>query len=147
MVREQNPNHQPLNTNHCEATGGLIVKLGIAPKNESDNMQEKSFEELSEQEIYMWRAIYTWWMEGGLKLISDSYGDNYSFASSGAATKNLWIVFDYDSDDNSLMSTSGGPGHAKRSTNDIKIYINMNYYDTTYGEDGKSEDTSLYFDR
>lgn len=131
---------------------GLIVMLGerIAPKDESDNMREKYFEELSEQEIYIWRAIYTWWIEGGLKLISDSYGDNYSFASTTAATKKLWIVFDYyedEPDSTELMATWGGPVHARKSTNDIKIHVNMNYYDTTSGENGKSEDASLYFDR
>lgn len=133
---------------------GLIVMLGerIAPKDESDNMREKYFEELSEQEIYIWRAIYTWWIEGGLKLISDSYGDNYSFASTTATTKKLWIVFDYyedDPDSTELTATWGGPVHARRSTNDIKIHVNMKYYNNIdmTSEDGKSEDASLYFDR
>ena len=52
---------------------GLTVKLGksIGSLDKSDNVIDRSFSDLSSQEVYLWRSTYTWWIKNGLNLISE----------------------------------------------------------------------------
>ncbi|MBQ4404879.1 MAG: hypothetical protein II857_10805 [Selenomonadaceae bacterium] len=137
--------------NDIEGQDGLIVQLAKRTgslKESMGNIAVRDFNELSEQEIYLWRAIYTWWVRNGLNLIAESYGDNFSFDEKKSSATNkdrtLYIIFEkFDADDNALADTWGD------STNDqnLVIRINLNYYGDADGVDGKSEDTSEYLDR
>ena len=46
---------------------------------------------LSNNEVYMWRALKTWWAQEGLNLIEESFG--YSFNDSDATVKEINVVF------------------------------------------------------
>lgn len=120
---------------------GLTVKLGkrIGSRNDTKNVVDRSFSDLSQQEKYLWRSIYTWWIRNGLNLISESYGDNFSFGNnSSATTKTMYVVFeDVGSDDGELAATWGGPVHNQKSTLTIDFYINMHYYGTASGKNGE----------
>ncbi|MBR1646753.1 MAG: hypothetical protein IJ685_08255 [Selenomonadaceae bacterium] len=124
---------------------GLTVKLGQV--NSSGNTVARSFSDLSDNEIYLWQSIYTWWLASGLDLISESYGENYSFTSkSSATTKTLWVVL-ADEGAGSLAVTWGGPGNAQKSTNDLKLHINLYYYGNVTGENGTPDNDQKYLDR
>ena len=132
---------------------GLTVKLGKrkGSRAKMGSITERSFDDLSEKEIYLWRSFYTWWVKKSLELIAESYGDNFGFdENSSASTKTLYIIFeDSGGDDGELASTWGGPAYSKKSTSDINFYVNMYYYDKTYGRDGyvTSEVTDALLDR
>ncbi len=125
---------------------GLTVKLGNG--NSSGTITSaRSFSDLNANEVYLWQALYTWWMAGGLDLIAESYGDNYGFDESGSAvTKTLWVVMS-NLGSGTLAVTWGGPGYAQKSTNDLRIYINTYYYGSVTGEDGVPNNGQKYLDR
>ncbi len=126
-------------------TNGLTVKLGQVDS--EGKTVARSFSDLSDNEIYIWQSFYTWWLAGGLDLIAESYGENYSFTSkSSAVTKTLWVVL-ADEGAGSLAVTWGGPGNAQKSTNDLKLHINTYYYGNVSGEDGESNNGQKYLDR
>ena len=123
----------------------LTVKLGQV--NSSNKTVARSFSDLDDNEIYLWQSFYTWWLAGGLDLIAESYGENYSFTSkSSAVTKTLWVVL-ADEGSGSLAVTWGGPGNAQKSTNDLKLHINTYYYGNVSGEDGEPNNSQKYLDR
>ena len=124
---------------------GLTVKLGQV--NSSNKTVARSFSDLDDNEIYLWQSIYTWWLAGGLDLIAESYGENYGFTSkSSAVTKTLWVVF-ADEGAGTLAVTWGGPGNAQKSTNDLKLHINLYYYGNVTGENGAPNNGQKYLDR
>jgi len=125
---------------------GLTVKLGKSGA--GSVLKTRDFSNLSAQEQYLWQSLYSYWMEGSLALIADSYGDNFSFNDkSSAATKTMYIVFN-NSDDGILASTWGGPNYTKKSTNDLEIHINLKFYGTATGVDGiPTGSNQTYLDR
>ena len=129
---------------------GLIVRLGQV--NSSNNVVKRSFDDLSRQEKYLWRSIYTWWIRNGLALISESYGNNFSFDKENSSATNkdrtIYIIFEYFEDsDNSLAATRGGPSHNQKSTNNLAIRINLKYHDKATGKDGAVINGQEYLDR
>ena len=83
---------------------GLTVKLVEFPDWTSANQNITStknlnYRNLDDTQKYIWRAAYTWWIKNALKLIEDSYGTNYSFASkdSSVTTKTICLGFVNDS--------------------------------------------------
>ena len=99
---------------------------------------------------FIWQAFETWWAGNSLDLISQSYGNNYSFSSSSSATiKEMTFGF-FRTNDGTLAATwmwynSNSPAKATGLT----LGINMNYYDSiTVGEvDGKMPGSTQYLDR
>ena len=133
-------------TGNSFTVNGLTVKLGNGDS-EGNITSTRTFSDLDDNEAYLWQALYTWWMDGGLDLIADSYGSNYSFTSSSSAvTKTLWIVFS-NLGSGTLALTWGGPGYAQKSTSDLRIYINTYYYGNVSGEDGNPGNGQKYLDR
>lgn len=68
---------------------------------EGTSTVSRSFKSLSKQERYIWQSLHSYWVKSGLNLISESYGDNFSFRKQAAsvgtdkpATKTLYITFD-----------------------------------------------------
>ena len=123
---------------------GLTVKLG---KIKGVSNVARNFSDLSSQEAYLWQSIYTWWMNGSLDLIAESYGNNYGFNSqSSATTKTMWVIFN-NTGKGTLAATSGGPAYAQKSTDDLDLYINMYYYKNATGENGKPDNGQAYLDR
>ena len=113
--------------NNLSVTLGEMVDGSVA---------ERSFSSLSTKEKYMWQSIYTWWMKGGLDLIAESYGENFSFTSeSSATTKNFYIVFE-NSSSNFLAATYGGPYRGEKATYNLRTHINLKYYSTASGKNG-----------
>ena len=97
---------------------GLTVRLG----------KNGTFSKLSTQEKYIWQSLYTYWIKNGLDLISESYGENFSFNEKSSATsKTLYVIFD-NSNNGILASTWGGPDYAKKSTDKMELHINLHFY-------------------
>ncbi|MBR1730031.1 MAG: hypothetical protein IJ728_10970 [Selenomonadaceae bacterium] len=100
---------------------------------------------LSSDELYIWRALYTWWANESFKLIKDSY--NYSFTDSDASVKNITVIFEeiYNGD---YLAYMGSP----RIINGIQtrvLAINKAYYYNFNNTDvnGKSPKGEGYLDR
>ena len=120
---------------------GLTVVLGKRTgslRYSLNNVAERSFNSLSTQEKYMWRSIYTWWVKNGLELITESYGNNYSFdENSSATTKTMYIIFEDLGKNGMLAETWHGPYHERENTDNLVLRINTYYYGTASGKDGE----------
>jgi Ca2+-binding RTX toxin-like protein len=120
---------------------GLNVVLGKRTgslRYSLNNVAERSFSSLSTQEKYLWRSIYTWWVKNGLDLITESYGDNYSFdENSSATTKTMYIILEDLGKNGMLAETWHGPYHERENTDNIALRINTYYYGTASGKDGE----------
>ncbi len=58
----------------------------------------------SDAEKFIWHAMHQWWASGALNLISESYGDNFSFNDNSSATvKKLSFGFVNKGDNLSLI--------------------------------------------
>ena len=104
----------------------------------------RKFNELSDQEKYLWRSVYTWWIRNGLELIADSYGDNFSFdkQKSFATNKNrtIYVVFEDLGDNGIPAQTWYNSPDNRKSTDNIIIRINLYYFKEPTGKDGNPND-------
>ena len=124
---------------------GLTVKLGKGGG--TGTIRSRTFSDLSAQEKYIWQSLYSWWIGSGLALISESYGENFSFnEKSSAVTRTLYIVFD-NSNNGVLAATWGGPVNAQKSTKALELHINLYSFGTATGEDGIPKSNQNYLDR
>lgn len=97
---------------------GLTVKLGDG----------KTYNGLTATEKFIWNGLYTWWIEGALNIIEESYGTNFGFGKdSSATTKELYVQF--VNIDNDWRAYSWGT-YNEQSGNATKLIlsINMKYY-------------------
>lgn len=139
------PENNSLNTNfksNSFTVNGLKVNLG---KLSGSSVVNRNFSDLSDQEIYLWQSLYSYWMKSGLDLIAESFGSNFSF-NANSTTSTLYVVFDYKNEDY-LGMTSGGPYQAQKSTNNLRMSIYFYYYGNAVGENGKPDNDSEYLDR
>ncbi len=73
-------------------------------------------------------GLYTWWAKEGLDLITESYGDNYSFTSSSSATvKEMNVEFVTDKD-NYLALVRYAYDTKSGKTAALTLKVNMRYY-------------------
>ncbi len=112
---------------------GLTVKLGQV--NSKGETVSRSYDSLSTYEKYLWHSLYSNWIESGLDLIAKSYGDNFSFKTKSSVTKTLYVVF-ADEGKGDSAATYGGPYQDQKSTNPLKLHINLYYYSNATGADG-----------
>lgn len=97
---------------------------------------------LSSSEQFVVGALYSWWVDSALTLISDSYG--LDFYSNNASVKTLDINL-YNSADGQLAYTEYSTG---RKSSELHIYINMNYYSNLSTSDPNgSSGSTVYLDR
>ncbi len=102
-------------------TNGLTVTL-----------DGKSFSNLSDSEKFIWRGLKTWWVEGALNLITESYGKEFNFATKKSKSNpfyvtELYVNFINDADADKI-STSGEYDEDTGEVTKITLTINMNYY-------------------
>ncbi|MBR6713122.1 MAG: hypothetical protein IKI76_09045 [Selenomonadaceae bacterium] len=90
---------------------------------------------LSSDELYIWRALKTWWANESLSLIKQSYG--YSFRDSDVTFNETTVEFE------------NTPGGFLASTNGSYLTINKYYYYNFSNTDvnGISPDSQAYLDR
>ena len=123
-------------TGNSFTVNGLTVQL--ASMDSSYNLTDLNYSSLTGTQKYIWQALYTWWIPQALKLISESYGDNFSFTSnSSATTKKIYITF-FDGGSGSLASTINWTTSAGMTTSKIAVMIN-NYYADTLLNGGNSD--------
>ena len=123
-------------TGNSFTINGLTVQL--ASIDSSYNITELNYNSLTSTQKYIWQALYTWWIPQALKLIAESYGDNFSFTSnSSATTKKIYITF-FDGSSGSLASTMNWTTSAGMTTSKIAVMIN-NYYANTLLNGGNSD--------
>ena len=127
---------------------GLTVKLVEFPDWTSANQNITSTKNLNYKNLnytqkYIWRAAYTWWIKNALKLIEDSYGTNYSFASkdSSVTTKTICLGFVNDSIQNgSIWYAETSDIYTDSSGNkQISMAINLGAFGSL-----KSDGNNLY---
>ena len=124
---------------------GLTVKLGKGGGTSS--VKARTFAELSAQEQYIWQSFYSYWLEGSLALIAQSYGENFSFNAASSATVNtLYLIFD-NANNGVLASTWGGPVYAQKNTKALELHVNLNFYGKASGVDGVPNSNQNYLDR
>ena len=103
---------------------GLTVKLN------------GEFGSLNQTQQQIVRGLKSWWVAEPLKLIAESYGENYSFKSPTATVRELDIEF-LSRPNNSnlaLIKSSSLSGRTVKLT----LQINMAYYDQIFDVDGRS---------
>ncbi len=105
---------------------GLTVNLGDG----------KTYSDLTATEKFIWNGLYTWWIEGALDLIEESYGTNFGFGKKSSATvKEMSVTFNEDEFPAATYSTyyldTG-------KTAMLNLNINMNYWDTLKNNFGKT---------
>lgn len=102
---------------------GLTVKLGKAYKN------------LSPYEKYIWNNLHEHWMKGGLDLIVQSYGDNFSF-NKNSTVKNITVTFfkkigGVVAETQPVFNTgNSADDYMRKSATELTLAINLAYYKT-----------------
>ena len=71
-------------TQNSFVVDGLTVKI-----TNEDMSSDINFSDLNDDQKFVWQWLYTFGIKGALKLISDSYGENFSFSDKSSATVKL----------------------------------------------------------
>ena len=98
----------------------LTVKLGDG----------KTYDDLTKSQKFIWNGLYTWWVEGALNLVAESYGDNFSFTDKSSATVKEMAVTFVDKDNGPPAQTWHNYYIASGRTANIWLEINMHYWDS-----------------
>ena len=92
----------------------------------------KTFKDLSDNEQYIWQGLCTWWIEGALNLIAESYGENFSFTKKAKpTTKNLYVEFINKKNSDKVAASY-------TDSNDLKLTINTYYYSSLKDDTAKA---------
>lgn len=96
------------------------------------------------------QGLYSWWIDGALKLIEESYG--YSFKNSDASVKKITVNFIEDSNVSTLAYVTPGLVSVDSSpfkADSLTLTINMSWFKNLSEEDtnGTGERGSFYLDR
>ena len=124
----------------------LTVKLATGG-GKNANPVEITFNDLSKQEQYLWQSLYSYWIQGGLDLISESYGSNFAFKSN-SNLKTLYVIFDGEQSDyfknrtSTRATTLSGPNYAEKCTIPLELHINMKFFSDISGVNGGNSDGS-----
>ena len=104
----------------------MTVKLGDG----------KTYSDLTATEKFIWNGLYTWWIEGALDLIEESYGTNFGFGKkSSADVKEISVTFNEDEFPAATYSTYY---LATGKTATLNLNINMDYWDALKKNFGKT---------
>ena len=102
---------------------GLTVKL-----TDTDN-NEINFSDLNDSQKFIWQWLHTFGIKGALDLISDSYGENFSFTNKSSATvKVLKVAFVENS--SNVAETYRWSRNNSDETTDLRLQINMSSWDS-----------------
>lgn len=142
------------------SSNGLKVYLA---KEVGDTVQVIDYYDssLDSTKRYIWQALRSLWLPSALNLITESYGDNFSFVTPPASNTingNLYVVFQNDPRSSTLASVkviNNSQGIWINSNGDIvgslKLTINMAKCNSVIVDDidGKRSDTNnkFYLDR
>ncbi len=100
---------------------------------------EENFDDLTDNQKFIWQGLYTWWAKGALDLIAESYGNNFAFDSNSSATINTLYV--YFGEYKNALAWIGGSSY---------LGISNNYYGNninTVNPNGLGSDPKFYLDR
>ena len=109
---------------------------------------ENGFDNLNDDEKFIWQALYTWWAEECLELIEDSYG--YSLSDSDATVTDIPVEFVYD-DSTTWIAWSSyhdyAPADGKMDA--MSLTVNMDAFGGIDKDDynGVGSGTKFYLDR
>ena len=133
---------------------GLKVYLGKFPDYNGTSLNRASaisFESLDYKQKYIWQAFKTWWADGALSLIAESYGDNYGFGYNSSATvKEMYFGF-FEEEPNSYGAATLA-WHANLPAGYLTMAVNFHdevYATLTDGDnpDGENDNRWPYLDR
>ena len=110
------------------------------------------FASLSSDQKLIWRGNHTWWIEQGLQLIEDSYGDNYGFGSNSSATvKDMTVEFHPTLENDFRADTCYNVNTTTGKNQSTILEFSMKYFGSVNADDpnGSGGNSSLpfYFDR
>ncbi len=129
---------------------GLTVKLA----NIGDSVREISYSSLNNNTIkcYIWQAMETWWANGALKLITDSYGSNYGFTSNAMSNVLYFGFFNKPAKNGGITLAETAPwvytSTGKQAY--LAMQVNMEAYGSMLNNgnpDGESSLVRGYLDR
>ena len=133
-------------TGNSFTTNGLTFYLSdVSDINNISKINYSSLE--NDAQRYIWKSLYTWWSSESLKLIAQSYGNNFGFTSNSSATvKEVYFGFVNNPSSTALATTWSSLGKTGR---ELDITVNMKYYNniSTSDPNGYSDLTSVYLDR
>ncbi len=137
-------------TGNSFTTNGLRVQLSSFSDSYYMTPSNLNFSSLNSTQQYIWQALYTWWTDGALDLITESYGDNYGFNTGSSATVNE-LYFGFENENSgTLAATYSWSSYPYQSTTQLAMTVNMNYYSNVINgnQDGRmSNRDDFYLDR
>ena len=99
---------------------GLIVKLT------DTNDNEINFSDLNDNQKFIWQWLHTFGIKGALNLISDSYGENFSFTDKSSATvKTLDVAFVEKPNSGIFAETYNWSSDNSDKTTNLRLEINV----------------------
>ena len=135
-------------TGNSFTINGLTVKLGQDGDNHSTIPRD--YKTLSAQEKYIWHSLYSYWTKSGLNLISESYGNNFSFLKeSNPATKTLYITFDQTKKYSGLTyyAHDWNEFGLQKPTKGLATAISLYYFGEATGVNGTADNGIYSLDR
>ena len=125
--------------------GELTVKLATGGGKNADP-KEITFNDLNnENERFIWQSLRSYWIESGLNLIAESYGNNFTFSEGNSSVKTLYVIFDYNMDYSTRAKTLSGPIKNQKCTIPLELHINMNRFSNLSGINGGNSDGSAWY--
>ncbi len=108
-----------------------------------------SFDDLSDDAQYAWRAMKTWWAEGVLDLNKESYGYSYNDGKDPNLEKNILITFINSGADYSMMTHWYPVTVNKVKMREIKINMAQwkNLQHDMDGTNSRTDGNTAYMDR
>ena len=128
-------------------TNGLTVQLASYAGGNIFNPANLSYSSLTDNtQKYIWQAFQTWWVDGALELISESYGDNFGFSSDSSATVKK-MYFGFIRKNSGTMAVTGWYSNYTGQATQLSMAVNMRNYDTLINGsmDGKLSDSDGYY--
>ena len=133
---------------------GFTIKLTNAPYGKIADNNDFNYIDYSnlpdDAQKYIWKALYTWWANGALNLITESYGENFGYYNKDSTTVKE-IAFGFVNMDNgNLATTSLWSSDSWKTVTKLSVTVNMKAYNSLIigNVNGKMSDSdNFYLDR
>lgn len=110
----------------------LFTKKGLTVEIPNYYKNSTSFEtKMSPQELTIINGLYTWWIEGALNLVKDSYGSGFSFTDESNSTVQKIVYTGKHKSKQSDAKASVWSNNAtknKPEATSLELWINLNKY-------------------
>ncbi len=118
--------------------GSLKVKLG----------NNKTFNDLTPKEQSFWQSLKSYWVESALKLISDSYGTNFSF-NKNSSVHELTVTFSNQPGGYAALTSPKfdtgdyADDYLRKTATSLNLDINIYWFNAVTADDPNGEPNGL----